>query len=60
MKKIILALTLILSGCTMGDDGPCHEEYKPITARSENNCAVAESTVYLINGTPSLKYICNR
>jgi len=58
MKKMLLALTLILTGCVKG--GTWQEEYYPFDTNPPGFCAVSESNVYIINGIPSLKYICNR
>ncbi|SOK58398.1 hypothetical protein [Yersinia phage fHe-Yen9-04] len=60
MKKILLALLVLTStACTSLDNGS-YEQYRPFSDKAGYNCAVESSDIYLINGVPSLKYICNK
>ena len=59
MKKLLLGLIFLISGCTMGSNGS-HEEYKSAFEGAPDNCQVSESAIYLINGLPALKYICQK
>lgn len=43
----------------MGSNGS-HEEYKSAFEGAPDNCQVSESAIYLINGLPALKYICQK
>ncbi|AQW88653.1 hypothetical protein pEaSNUABM50_00126 [Erwinia phage pEa_SNUABM_50] len=60
MKKILLALLVLTStACTSVSNGS-YETYSPFNTDAGYNCAVESSDIYLINGVPSLKYICNK
>lgn len=59
MKKLILAVLILGSTACSNISGGSYTEYKPFSAQPTTNCAVESSDIYLINGTPSLKYICN-
>lgn len=59
MKTILLILVLAISGCSTYSD-TSYTEYRPFTSEGDVNCVVKSSDIYVINGTPSLEYICNK
>lgn len=59
MKKLILAVLILSSTACTSVVNTSYTEYKPFNATASQNCVVESSDIYLINGVPSLKYICN-
>lgn len=59
MKKLILIALILTSTACSSVQYNSSTEYHPFNSNVSNNCAVESSTIYIINGVPSLKYICN-
>lgn len=60
MKYVILTLSVLLSGCVTNFTPSSYTEYHPFSKSAPKNCAVVDSNIIVINGVPSLEYICNK